>query len=288
VAVLVATAAGVLRIRPGAAPEPVTGPADAVHLTREGWALAGGVLLRNGEEVARLPEGLVGHCVLPYDGTVHVGTSRARVLALDGAVLLPLAGFDAIPARDEWYTPWGDPPDVRSMAALGGALFVNVHVGGVWRSDDAGQTWAEVVDVKSDTHDVVADEASGAVVAAAAVGVGQSGDGGRTFDWTSAGLHGSYCRAAAVAGEWVLATASTGPFTRRAAVYRRLLAGDGAFERCTEWLPGNVDTHHLAASGPRAAFGTADGRVYWSTDAGATWDVAAERLPPVRCVVLEA
>ena len=43
--------------------------------------------------------------------------------------------------RDRWYTPWGGPPDTRSMTSADGKVYANVHVGGVVRSADAGRTW---------------------------------------------------------------------------------------------------------------------------------------------------
>ena len=264
--------------------QPVTAAAPG------GWAVAGGhVVLRGGREVARL-DGLVAQCLLPSGAGVLVGTSGAHVVEV-GPPGRPdlLASFDAIASRDDWYTPWGAPPDTRSMAGAGdGVLLVNVHVGGVWRREPEQSTWDPVVDVDTDTHQVLlqGDDA----VAAAAVGFGYSPDGGRTWDWTDDGLDASYCRAVALAGDVALVTASTGPGTRRAAVYRRPVAGR-AFERCRkglpEWFSANIDTACLAASGALVAFGTADGDVYVSFDQGRSWERAASGLPPVRCIVVE-
>ena len=52
-----------------------------------------------------------------------------------------------------------------------------------------------------------------------------------------------------------------------------------------QWFSDNIDTACLAASGAMVAFGTADGRVFWSFDAGATWDQAAKGLPEVHCIL---
>jgi len=90
-------------------------------------------------------------------------------------------------------------------------------------------------------------------------------------------------------GDTVLVSASTGPSGRRSAVYRRPLDSPAPFERCRAglppWFPDNIDTACLAASGTMVAFGTIDGRVFWSWDAGATWDLAAKGLPEVRCIL---
>jgi hypothetical protein len=165
---------------------------------------------------------------------------------------------------------------------------VNVHVGGVWRGED--DEWTEVVPVDNDTHQVLAAASGSRVLIAAAVGFGSSDDDGRTFTWTTDGLHATYSRAVAFAGEFVLLTASTGPRTNRGAVYRRPVDGDGPFERCHDGLPDwfafNLDTFQLAARDSFAAIGTSDGEVYVSEDEGSSWALAAKDLPPIRCVAL--
>jgi hypothetical protein len=254
------------------------------------WALVGEdrlVALTSGAEVKL--EGPRAWCLLDAGAQLYVGTAEARLFAGPATVagdFAPVGSFDRIDTRDQWYTPWGAPPDTRSLTAgPDGALFVNVHVGGVWRQLPDDQ-WAEVVSVDADTHQVTASD--DAVVAAAAIGFGRSLDGGATWDWTADGLHGSYSRAAAIAGDTALVTASTGPGSRRGAVYRRLLRGDRAFGKCAgglpEWFPFNLDTGQLAAKGDEVVLGTSDGRVYRSSDVGSTWDLVAEELPPVRAV----
>jgi hypothetical protein len=233
-------------------------------------------------DVPALPHQAV--CVASLGAAVLAGTAEAHLYL--GSALVP--SFEAIPTRDDWYTPWGAPPDVRSLAvAADGTVFVNVHVGGVWRAASLEGPWAEVVPVDDDTHQVVAG-ASGVVVVAAAVGFGWSFDGGRSFEWTTACLHASYCRAVAIAGDWALVTASDGPFTKQGAVYRRPLRSTDPFERCTEFFSFNIDTGQLAASGDEAAFGTDDGRVFVSSDAGATWSLAESGRAAVRSVAFTA
>jgi hypothetical protein len=172
-----------------------------------------------------------------------------------------------------------------------GAALVNVHVGGVWRGSVSDEDqWVEVVPVGNDTHSVVAASSGPRVAIAAAVGYGSSVDGGRTFAWTEDGLHGSYSRAVAFAGDYVLLTASTGPFTKQGAIYRRPIDADGPFEKCTsglpEWFPYNIDTFQLSANDDLAVFGTDDGDVYVSEDEGSTWTLAAKDLSPVRCFAM--
>jgi hypothetical protein len=88
------------------------------------------------------------------------------------------------------------------------------------------------------------------------------------------------------AGETVLLSASNGPRGGGAAIYRRPLGADVPFERCTEGFERNIDTGCLAADGELAAFGTEDGRVFASRDAGASWTLEASGLPAVHALVV--
>ena len=94
----------------------------------------------------------------------------------------------------------------------------------------------------------------------------------------------------AIAGDTVLLTACDGPHGGKAAVYSAPLALDRAFEKCErglpEWFDDNIDTGCLAAADGTAAFGTVDGEVYISEDAGGTWERAADGLPAVRAVAI--
>jgi hypothetical protein len=230
--------------------------------------------------------------VLPQRHGALVGTDDARLwTAIDGAVS-PVFGFDVVPGRDTWHAVGSRVPYVRSLSspASDAALLASVHVGGIPRSANCGQTWAPTVDVDADVHEVCAhpDDTS-VVMAAAAVGLLRSDDGGATWaPATRVGLHASYLRALAFPTGAVIVSASDGPFGDQVALYRCPLAG-GALERCAgglpEWLPAIVDTGALAASGSRVAAGTA-GRVFVSDDAGSTWRLLVEGLDQVRAVAL--
>ncbi len=234
---------------------------------------------------------LQAKCLLLTLSGILVGTSEAHLFALRDGVLEPVHSFEQAEGRDTWFTPWGGPPDVRSMSAdPNGTLYVNVHVGGILRSEDGGKSWHPTIDVQADVHQVLCDPDSGLVLAATARGLAVSADGGRTWQFQTEGLHGNYLRAVAVVGETVLDTASTGPSTHRAALYRRPVTSGGLLERCEVGLPGwfskNIDTFCLAAFGPEVVVGNSEGMVFASLDQGRSWTVEGERLSAVRCVAL--
>ena len=62
---------------------------------------------------------------------------------------------DALECRQSWYTPWGGPPAVRSLAHSGDWVFADIHVGSIMRSPDRGATWEPVTpDLHADVHQV--------------------------------------------------------------------------------------------------------------------------------------
>jgi photosystem II stability/assembly factor-like uncharacterized protein len=302
--ILVGTAEGLWSLDVGGQPSlealagrPVTALARDGHRT---WALVEGGTLAVSEGDAgwstRLSiDGPPATCLAPTGAGLMIGTSEAHLSCFDGERLAPVASFETVTDRAAWYTPWGDPADVRSIAAEpeehGGAIYVNVHVGGVVRSRDGGKSWTPTVDIESDVHEVVAHPGRpGFVLAAAYEGLGLTRDGGDSWEFLTAGMHAHYCRAVAVAGDVVLVSASTGPGGKRAALYRRPLDGGADFARCRAGLPtwfgDNIDTGCLAAAGSTAVAGTEDGRLFRSGDAGENWALIAQGLPPIRSVLL--
>lgn len=227
--------------------------------------------------------------------TVFVGTNDARVLHLepDGR-LVALPGFDAVAGRHSWYAGTavvdgrvvGPPLGVRSMGATsdGGALLVNVHVGGIPRSTDGGVTWAPTVEVEADVHQVVAHPTRPELAAAAtARGLALSRDAGATWAIEADGLHAPHCSAVAFVGDAIWVSASTDPFAKASAVYARSIAGAGPLRRVASglpaWFDGNVDTGNIAARGDDVAVADTAGHVYRSRDRGASWAPIADGLP---------
>jgi hypothetical protein len=260
------------------------------------WVLAEGrdVIRMRGEEVEAIAsvEGEAGRCLLPVDGGALVGTANARLVMARTGLAEVLAPFDEADGRDGWYTPWGGPPDTRSLSAgPDGALYANVHVGGILRAADPHGVWEPTIDVDADVHQVVADpRTAGHVVAATALGLAESSDAGRTWRYSTEGLHAPYARAVALDGDVLFLSASTGPRGGRAAVYRREPGGD-VFDKCEgglpEWFGQNIDSHRLAAADGTVVFGTEEGGVCVSQDGGRSWEMAADGLGPVTTAAIE-
>ena len=292
--VLVGTATGVIDAESGRA---VALEGEDVGALAGAWAVVDGRRLvaldgpTRGGVAGAVPGGARITCLdaRPGDEPI-VGTAEAHLYRM-GAEPILVEAFERAETRGQWYTPWGGPADVRSVCtAPTGSILVNVHVGGILRSDDDGGSWRATINLDHDVHQVLAVDGALAV-AACAHGFAASHDDGVTWHVHDEGLHATYSRAVAVAGTTVLISVSTGPQGRESSVYRRALGGDGPFERCRtglpEWFDGNVDTFLLAgAPDGSAALATRGGEVYVSTDEGATWEQAASGLASVRCVLL--
>ncbi len=229
-------------------------------------------------------------CLAPWPDGLLIGTEQAHLLHFHDGTLEPIESFDRVEGREEWYTPWGDPADVRSLAvALDGTIHVNVHVGGVVRSRDAGRSWAPTLDIEVDVHQVLAHPTRADVVLVAAyAGFGISRDGGDSWRFITDGMHAHYGRAVAVAGDTVLVSTSTGHRGRRATLYRRPVDGETAFVRGEglPWFSDNIDTACLAADRALVVFGTDDGRVFRSLDGGAHWGLVTKGLPTITAVTI--
>src|SRR5437764_1405819 len=124
--------------------------------------------------VGELPEADGQSLAVLRDGTVVVGRTGARLttIGLHGE-LGDVPGFATLPGRDDWKNPANPTPDTRTMAVASNRWWVNVHVGGLWSSEDSGQTWHGAVEAEADIHEVRAGT-DGRVAVAAAVGFGWS------------------------------------------------------------------------------------------------------------------
>lgn len=230
-------------------------------------------------------------CVLVNGTDVWAGTAGAHLLLVREGELARVKAFDEVEGRERWSTPWGGPPDVRSLDVdEDDVVFASVHVGGIVRSLDGGDTWLPSGEIEWDVHQVVTvPEYASTVLAACAVGMALSTDAGETWEIEDRGLHATYCRALAVAGDHVILSVSQGPGGEQACLYRRVLE-DSVFERCRvglpDWFPTNVDTHCLTAWEEQVVVAAPGGSLYVSNDIGIRWHELALGLPEPRAVVI--
>ena len=148
--ILVATPDGLhtLDERGSAGPVHYTGRAvtTIAPARKELWAVVEGSEVWHTADIDRWAHvaGMEGHratCIAAIGDDVFVGSSEARLFRVADQVLEPIVPFDHVEGRSAWYTPWGGPPDTRSIANWDEVVFVNVHVGGVLRTEDRGETW---------------------------------------------------------------------------------------------------------------------------------------------------
>ncbi len=127
-------------------------------------------------------------------------------------------------------------------------------------------------------------------MAAVAIGLCSSRDGGATWNAEQAGLHASYCSAAAFAGDEVLVSASVDHFAAQGAIYRRRVDADGPLIAIAgglpAWIDGIADTRCIATHGSAAALADRKGNLYISTDVGRSWSRQADGLPTPSSVLI--
>jgi len=224
---------------------------------------------------------------LVADDAVYAGTEGARLLRVedDGSVER-LEGFDHVEGRGSWFAGSavvdgkvvGPPLGVRSLAGSsdGRILLAGVHVGGIPRSVDGGITWHPTIDIDWDVHEVCIDpEDPETAIAACAVGLCVSRDGGATWTLERPGSGPTHCSAAAFAEKDVFVSASEGPFAAHGTVLRRSTEGVGSLGPVGGGLPdrldGIVDTGCIASKDGALAVVDRGGNVYVSEDAGRRW-----------------
>lgn len=232
---------------------------------------------------------------------IYVGTNDARVLRVQAKAFTPLPAFETVEGRETWYAGntiidgrvVGPPLGVRSMCGScdGATLLVNVHVGGIPRSTDSGQTWKPTIEVASDVHQVTAHPDRPQLAAAAtALGLALSTDGGQSWKIDHEGLHATHCLAAAFVGDEVWVSASPDPFSD-GVVYRRPIDGSTPLQRLSggvlpQSFERGVDTGNIAAKDDVVAIADRAGHLYVSRDRGATWELLSMVPGPSGVLVL--
>ena len=219
--------------------------------------------------------------------TIFAGAAdEATILSITGHDVNRVSGFNQVPGRGAWFAN-GPPLGVRSLATTAdrAVLLAAVHVGGIPRSSNYGQTWAPTLPIEWDVHEVCAHPSRpNLVAAAAAVGLCISQDAGLNWNIVSKGLDITNSLAVAALEDQFLFSIQDGPFAESSQLWRYRLdcqrleqVRDGLPERLT----GKVDTAHLAARNHQAALVDAGGYLWRSTVRSTGWQQVAAGLKGV-------
>ena len=174
------------------------------------FALSDGTLLLLSEgDPKQIPTGIedpIASLLLIRENplTLLIGTDEGayvyRLVGEEGPAERIVA-FDELPCREEWYTPWGGPPAVRTLAKTqDGFCYADIHVGSIMRSPDEGVSWEPVTpELHKDVHQVTTCPADdNRVYANTQNGVYISTDRGNSWETSAsrftASLRHGYCR----------------------------------------------------------------------------------------------
>ncbi|MDE2999834.1 MAG: hypothetical protein OXU79_12215 [Gemmatimonadota bacterium] len=290
-----------------AAPQPVLENGN-VHAIAEGRsiglaALEGGdvaVLSENGSRTVATGIEEPVECLLILDEDpvrFLVGVEAPHVYAVEDGGTERLASFDALECRKDWYTPWGGPAAVRSMARTrDGWVYADIHVGSIMRSPDRGRSWEPVTpDLHKDVHQVATSpRVDDRVYANTARAVYLSDDRGRSWQHRSDGFPYYYGRAIAVHPEepdCLLASVSTGPHgDAQGQLYRTDNAGR-VWSHVTDGFPGttagNIDTFHIGFTPDGRAWSIEDDTLYSSRNRGVTWASTWKASSNIRMIAVQ-
>jgi photosystem II stability/assembly factor-like uncharacterized protein len=239
----------------------------------------------------------------PVDGALYAGCEpSALYVRKDGASWKELASLRELPSAATWSfppRPWTS--HVRWIAPSPhepGLLLVGIELGGLMRSADGGETWADHrPGAQRDVHALAWHPTTpGRAYEAAGGGAAWSRDGGESWEPADAGRDRHYTWALAVDPSdpdcWFV-SAAPGPFeahgnrAARAAVYR--WHGSGPWEELDLGLPRPLETmpYALASSGGRLVAALRDGRLFATEDRGDTWRALdVDGLPAVVAIAV--
>jgi photosystem II stability/assembly factor-like uncharacterized protein len=241
-----------------------------------------------------------GWCIArhPRTGELWYGAGPASIFrsADGGETWSACDAIDALPERD-WDSP--HPPytsHVRHIAfGPGRVVLAAVEEGWLLRSEDGGDTWANVRDgLDRDCHSVAFLPGEGrTAIATTGQGIFRSEDAGRAFTFSAGGLRHRYVAGVVLhperpdvlftaAADVDPVTATQRPEGANGALYRSD-DGGATWWQLTGGLPEVLrpaPTCLAGDPGHPASFyvGTTDGSVWLSEDAGASFDIAVEGI----------
>jgi photosystem II stability/assembly factor-like uncharacterized protein len=222
-----------------------------------------------------------------------VGTAQARLAWLMDSNLEFIESFDSLPERNSWDTPWGGPPDVRSLAlSSDGTIYVNIHVGWVVKSHDSGKTWQPLQNgLEKDVHQVSAHPTKGdTVFAATADGFHISKNEGKEFSRKWKGFRHTYQRATAcfLDKDVYLVSVSRGSSGGNSRLYRSLDEGDtwNMVNGLPDKINRNINTYQITVGENGNAYVVVDTtKLYRTTDYGDNWKLVKEGYPKLYQII---
>ncbi len=284
-----------------AAPEPCFG-GNGIQRVAEGAGCS--VIALDGGDLSVLSEGgsrtlstgiddpIESLLILQEDPlSLLVGTEGPHIYRIADDSAERIQTFEDLECRDDWYTPWGGPAAVRSLASTAdGWVYADIHVGSIMRSPDRGASWEPVTpDLHIDVHQVATSPREDQrVYANTAHAVYISTDCGASWQHRADGFPVLYGRAIAVHPEdtgCLLATVSEGPGDNvKGYLFRTDDTGE-TWTHVTDGFPettrGNIDTFQVAFSPSGRAFAVVDRTLYQSLDRGSRWTPCWEATEPI-------
>lgn len=215
-----------------------------------------------------------------------IGTEPPQIyrIIINKHIVQHMFFFEDLECRKDWFTPWGGPPAVRSMAeGQIGNVYADIHVGSIMHSWSTGYTWEPVnPQLNKDVHQVnTTPSAPDRVYANTADAVWISYNQGNSWYQRPFPHDVTYGRAIAVHPDdpdCILASASEGPHGEN--VKGRLFRSDDAginWEHVKAGFPPysaeNINTHRVVFSDCGIAWAAVEKDLYRSNDRGKTWEL---------------
>ncbi|MFO7957881.1 MAG: hypothetical protein R6X33_12370 [Candidatus Brocadiia bacterium] len=239
-------------------------------------------------------EGSIHSLLLLEEDPLHllIGTEPPHVYRLREESVERIESFDELECREDWYTPWGGPAAVRSMARTDdGWAYADIHVGSIMRSPDEGATWEPVTpELHVDVHQVATCPADDdRVYAQTADAFWISYDRGDSWTHRAEDLDERYGRCVTVHPEdpdLVLCTVSDGPHgdNVHGQLYRSEDAGRN-WSHVADGFPGstvdNIDTFHVEFSPHGQAWAAVGHTLYVGRNRAREWEPFWDAPEPI-------
>jgi photosystem II stability/assembly factor-like uncharacterized protein len=235
-------------------------------------------------------------------GRLYLGVSPALLYWSDdgGASWKACEAIRRIPGYESWtFPPPPHIPHVRSVVPdlqVVGAVYIGVEEGGVYRSEDRGETWESLNEgLYWDIHTVTPAPEGTQLYATTGRGFYRSDDGGRHWNHLMTGLDRRYTVPLVASSRrpgrfYTAAAAGPPPGWRQganAALYRSDDGGEH-WMRLEQGLPRQFDAmvRQIAVDDAGSVCIAAGQEVFISEDEGDSWRRLADDLPAVQALVL--